>query len=70
MVAVPAFVPVTSPDTGFTVTLLLGLLHTPPGGVLVSVTVSFLHTSVGPTSAVGSAYTVTVVMLRQVVGRV
>ena len=70
MVAVPAFIPVTEPVTGLTDTLPLPLLHTPPGGVLVYIAVSFLHIAAGPTSAVGSANTVTVVMLRQLVGKV
>jgi hypothetical protein len=72
MVAVPAFVPVTAPVVGFTDTLPLGLLHTPPAGVLDKVTVDPLHTTngVGPVIAVGSAYTVTATVLRQLVANV
>lgn len=56
----PGGMPVTSPVVGLTATAPLGLVHVPPVGVALSVTVSFTHTAVGPTNAEGNWFTVSV----------
>jgi hypothetical protein len=64
---VPAAIPVTAPVTGFTATDPLGLLHIPPAGLLLSVTVAFSHTHIGeaPVIVDGNACTVTIAVLLQ-----
>jgi hypothetical protein len=57
--AVPAVTPVMPPVAVFTLTLPLGLLHVPPVGVAVSVTVELTQTEVGPAGVLGSVFTVT-----------
>lgn len=57
--AVPAKMPVMPPVVVLTLTLPLGLLHVPPVGVAVRVTVELMHTDVGPAGVLGSVFTVT-----------
>ena len=70
MVAVPAATPVTMPDVPIVATPVLLLAHVPPVGVLLSVDVLPTHTTGDPIINPGSGLIVTVVVVRQPVGRV
>lgn len=59
MFAVPEVTPVTPPVVEFTLTFPLGLLHVPPVGVAVRVTVELTQTEVGPAGVLGNVFTVT-----------
>ncbi len=69
MVATPAATPVTTPEEEPTVaTSKSELVHTPPVTVLVRVVVAPTHTVGVPPIVGGIAFTVSVAILRQVVG--
>ena len=60
--------PVTLPPTT-AATVVTELLHVPPAGGALSVIVDPTHSAVGPVMA-GNGFTVTVVVLQQLVGNV
>jgi hypothetical protein len=74
MVAVPGAVvdtPLTSPVVTPTVAMPMALLvHVPPAGVQFRVVVPPTHTLAAPVTTPGNAYTVTIVVVLQPVGRV
>jgi hypothetical protein len=73
IVSSPGLTPPTTPEPARVSTVaILGLLliHVPPTGLLFSVIVDPWHTVAGPVIAAGNGFTVIVVTVIQVVGRV
>lgn len=71
MLAVPAFMPTTSPVAAPTDAMLGALLlHVPPGVLFASVMLRPLHTVLGPEFALSDAFTVTTAVRLQPVGSV
>ena len=58
----PAVTPVTAPLLMSTEALVPAVLHVPPAGVLVRVTVLFTHTAMVPVGTDGNAFTITVIV--------
>ena len=70
MIVVPEATPVTTPVPVPMFTLVLLLLHTPPGVPSVRVMVEPMHTVAGPSMDEGVGLMVTAAVVKQPVGRV
>lgn len=70
MRAVPAFIPVTTPLPSTIATPVELLLHEPPGVLLLTLMLLFLHTAVAPAIAAGLLFTTTDDTVRHDVGSV
>ena len=73
MIVVPAVTPVTTPVldvAGTTFTSVLLLLHSPPPIVTLIVIIEPAHSGGGGPEITGNGFTVTVVVISQVVGKV